>query len=83
MMTNQPKYSINIMKNEKPLRVSKEIKEILKGVASGKMMKNMRYESVSCPVIKDVIPFLECFACESFIRRFKGEIHCAGLKGPK
>ncbi|MCP8310757.1 MAG: hypothetical protein L6M37_03965 [Candidatus Methylarchaceae archaeon HK02M1] len=82
-MKDQPKYSIKVLKREKPLRVSKEVKEVLKGAVSGKMMKNMKYESVLCPVIKEEVPFLECFACESFMRRFKGEVHCAGLKGSK
>jgi len=79
----QTKYSVKVMKREKPFRISKDTKAILKGVVSGKMMKNLRYESVSCPVVKDEIPFLQCFVCESFIRRFKGEVHCAGLNGPR
>ncbi|MCP8315516.1 MAG: hypothetical protein H3Z52_09930 [archaeon] len=71
------------MGREKAFNVSKEVTASLKGVVSGKMMSRMKREAIQCPVIKEELPFLECFACESFIRRIKGEVHCAGLKGPR
>jgi len=82
-MANPPKYFVKILEREKAFNVSKEITASLKGVVSGKMMSRMKHESVQCPVINEELSFLECFACESFIRRIKGEVHCAGLKGPR
>jgi hypothetical protein len=82
-MASQPKYFVKVSQKEKAFNVPKEVTASLKGVVSGKMMSRMKHESVQCPVIKEEVPFLECFACESFIRRIKGEVHCAGLKGPR
>ncbi|MEM3382456.1 MAG: hypothetical protein QXL52_06020 [Nitrososphaerales archaeon] len=82
-MTNQPKYFVKVSQREKAFNVSKEITLSLKGVISGKMITKMKYESVQCPVIKEEVPFLECFVCESFLRRIKGEVQCTGLKGPR
>ena len=60
-------------------KLAKEaIPEILKGVASGKLMARMKREAIDCPVLGRQRPFLECFACKNFIRRFKGEVHCLG-----
>ena len=82
-MVDRTKYTLKIEKKEKPFKVSKEVKEMLKGAVSPKMMKTMKYESIPCPILSDEVAFLECFLCESFIRRFKGEVHCAGIKGPR
>jgi hypothetical protein len=81
-MTNQTKYFVKVIAREKAFSIPKGITANLKGVVSGKMMSRMRHESVQCPVVKNEVPFLECFVCESFMRRVKGEVHCAGLKGP-
>jgi len=82
-MANQTKYFVKILEREKAFKVPKEVTASLKGVVSGKMMNRMKHESVQCPVINEELSFLECFACESFLRRIKGEVHCAGLKGPR
>ncbi|MCP8309681.1 MAG: hypothetical protein H3Z53_11110 [archaeon] len=82
-MTNHPKYFVKVLQKEKAFNVSKEVTASLKGVVSGKMMSRMKREAIQCPLIKEEIPFLECFACGSFLRRIKGEVHCAGLKGPR
>lgn len=77
-MSNEPTYVVRIQESDKPFRISKEIQENLKGVISGKMMKKMKLEFVECPVKKVNTPFLECFVCQSHLRRFKGEVHCQG-----
>ncbi|MEM3437400.1 MAG: hypothetical protein QXP55_02535 [Nitrososphaerales archaeon] len=82
-MVNQPKYLVKVLQREKAFSVPKEVTASLKGVVSSKMMNRMKRELVQCPVIKEEVPFLECFACESFLRRIKGEVHCTGLKGPR
>lgn len=78
-MSDQPKHYVKILSKDKPFRVSKEIKGQLKGVASGKTMARMSHEYVSCPVLQRELPFLECFVCSNFLRRFKGEVHCLGM----
>ncbi|MDJ0270373.1 MAG: hypothetical protein NXY59_07505 [Aigarchaeota archaeon] len=53
---------------------------VLKGAVSSKMLSRMKKEYVTCPVVNADVPFLDCFACVSFIRRVKGVVHCAGLE---
>lgn len=72
------RFVVKIYGKDKPARISKEIQASLKGVVSGKMIKKMKLEAVDCPVLKREAPFLECFICVNHIRRFKGEVHCAG-----
>ncbi len=74
----QARYHVEVKSADKALRVDKRVKEILKGAVSGKMMSRMKKEYVECPVAGKQVPFLECFACISFIRRIKGVVHCAG-----
>tara|TARA_B100000949_G_C14107681_1_gene376951 strand:+ start:151 stop:417 length:267 start_codon:yes stop_codon:yes gene_type:complete len=76
----ETKFTVKIYGIEKPRKVPKSVKQMLKGVASGKMMSRMKKEEIHCPVLEKERCFLECFACESFIRRVSGEVHCAGLK---
>ena len=75
----QPKYYVKVFEVDKPAKVSKEITEELKGVVKGGRMAKMKLEAVDCPALKRQVPFLQCFVCTNFIRRFKGEVHCAGL----
>lgn len=72
------KYLVKVMDAGKSLRVSKEVSEAVKNAIGGKMMQRMKKEYVDCPVAGKQIPFLECFLCVSYIRRVKGEVHCAG-----
>jgi hypothetical protein len=76
----ETKYLVKVEQAEKPPKPSKESLEILKGAISKKMLSNMKKECVNCPVIGRYVPFLDCFACVSFIRRVKGEVHCAGTE---
>lgn len=71
---------VKVEPSEKPLRPSKESLELLKGAISKKMLSKMKKECVNCPVVGRYVPFLDCFACVSFIRRVKGEVHCAGTE---
>jgi len=74
----ETRYEVKVETAEKAFRVDNRVREVLKGAVSGKMMSRMRREYVECPVAGKRVPFLECFACVSFIRRVKGVIHCAG-----
>jgi len=49
----------------------------LKGV-SPKMLKRMKEESVDCPVLKNELPFIQCFVCTNFQSRVSGKVLCKG-----
>lgn len=74
----EPKYYVKIIESAKPLKPDPRVKDILKGALSPKMMSRLKKEYVHCPVIEKDLPFLNCYACVSFIRRIKGVVHCAG-----
>jgi hypothetical protein len=76
------KFEVRIYLSPKPKKINKAVTNELKGVASGKMMSKMKKESVDCPVVKEEVGFLVCFACPSFIRRVSGVVDCAGGAGP-
>ncbi len=76
----EAKYFVKVIDAGKPLRVKKEISEIVKNTVGGKMIQKMKKEYVDCPVAGKQVPFLECYLCVSFIRRVKGEVHCAGIE---
>ncbi len=63
---------------EKPLKVPKEKLEEFKGVLSRGMISRMKKEAVDCPVKGRLVPFFECFTCERFVRRVRGEVYCKG-----
>lgn len=85
------KYEVEVQTTEKrqrlPDAVKKELKESgmmddkgklkLKGV-SPKMLKRMKQEFVSCPVLKDDIHFIQCFVCPNFQSRVTGKVLCKG-----
>ncbi len=75
-------FVVKVKEAVKPKRIPKDVTTQLKGVASGKAMARMKKENVDCPVVKDEVGFLICFACPSFVRRVMGEVHCAGGDGP-
>jgi hypothetical protein len=76
------KFVVKVKDAPKPKRIPKEVTAQLKGVASAKAMSRMKKESVDCPVVKEEVGFLVCFACPSFVRRVTGEVNCAGGNGP-
>jgi hypothetical protein len=76
------KFVVKVKEASNPRRVPKEVSAQLKGVASAKAISRMKKESVDCPVVKEEVGFLVCFACPSFVRRVSGEVNCAGTSGP-
>ena len=73
------KYLVTVKTPEKsPPTASQFIKD-LKGVVGGKQIARMKKEAVDCPVLKQTVSFVQCFACPNFIRRVKGEVGCRGL----
>ncbi len=74
------KYYVEVKQAAKSMKPSKEALEILKNAVSGKMLSRMKKEYVDCPVVGSQVPFVDCFACVSFIRRVKGVVHCAGIE---
>ncbi len=80
MMVEQmeAKYSIEIRMPDKPIPVSKELVQDLKGAAGGKLLARMKKEALDCPVKKKTVSFVECFGCKNFLRRVKGTVGCKG-----
>ena len=78
----ETKFVVDVYDSPKPKKVPKVVSTELKGAVSGKQMSRMKKQSVACPVVKDEVSFLVCFACPSFIRRVKGQVDCAGGYGP-
>lgn len=76
----EAKYYVRVIDAGKPLRIRKEISEIVKNTLGGKIVQKMKREYVDCPLAGKQVPFLECYLCVSFIRRVKGEVHCAGIE---
>ena len=76
----ETKFNVTIYQKDKALRVAKSAKESLKGVVSKKKISILQKDTIHCPVLDSERSFVECFACESFIRRVTGEVHCSGIK---
>ncbi|RLG92139.1 MAG: hypothetical protein DRO36_02380 [Candidatus Hecatellales archaeon] len=74
----EAKHKIEVKTFQKPFRISKDKLSELKGVFSKKAMSRLKKEGVECPVKGKVVPFLECFTCEKFVRRVKGYVYCNG-----
>lgn len=74
----ETKYIVKVEQASKHMRPSKEALESLKGAIGAKLISKMKEEYVVCPLRGSSVPFIDCFACVSFIRRVKGEVHCAG-----
>ncbi|MBI3840991.1 MAG: hypothetical protein HY297_03430 [Thaumarchaeota archaeon] len=81
-MSLETKFKVKIYPSIKPKKVPKVVGEQLKGGASPKAISRMKKESVDCPVVKNEVAFLVCFACPSFLRRVTGVVDCAGGDGP-
>jgi hypothetical protein len=85
------KYEVEIKSTEEKVKLTKELKEILKesgmmdekgklklkGV-SPKMLKRMKQEFVDCPVLKEDTQFIQCFVCPNFQSRVMGQVFCKG-----
>ncbi|MEM2905858.1 MAG: hypothetical protein QW057_07855 [Candidatus Bathyarchaeia archaeon] len=76
----QAKYHVEVRKVERSLPASRESLESLRGLGA-KTISRMRREAVDCPVAGKPRSFVECFACDSFIRRARGVVDCEGSRG--
>ncbi len=81
-MSMETKFKVKVYEAAKPKKIPKVVTAQLKGGVSGKGIARMKKESVDCPVVKQEVGFLVCFACPSFIRRVSGVVDCAGGSGP-
>jgi len=72
------KHAVEVKVSDGRIKVSKEKVESLKGVVGGKTLTKMKKEYVECPIAMTDKSFIECFTCRNFIRRIKGQVHCAG-----
>jgi hypothetical protein len=81
-MSAETKFKVKVYQSPKPKKVPKAVSEALKGGASPKAISRMKKESIDCPVVKNEVAFLVCFACPSFLRRVTGVVDCAGDQGP-
>lgn len=75
-MTKPVKIKIKTL--DRAPRISREKLEEFRGLLSRSMINRMRREVVDCPVRGEAVAFLECFTCEKFLRRVKGEVYCKG-----
>lgn len=85
------KYEVDIIFSDVKQKISKETKLDLiksglmgdngklkiKGV-SPKMLKRMKQEYVSCPVLEQDVQFVKCFVCPNFQSRVTGQVLCKG-----
>ncbi|NIM46514.1 MAG: hypothetical protein GTN80_11890 [Nitrososphaeria archaeon] len=67
---------IQVKKVDKPGRIPREVRERLKELRMTRRLSFMKKERLLCPIMKDEITPVNCFACEYFARRIKGFVHC-------
>ena len=85
------KYEVEVKGAEKPQKLPDNVKEELKASGmmddkgkiklkgvSPKMLKRMKQEYVSCPVLKQDVGFIQCFVCPNFQSRVMGKVLCKG-----
>jgi len=75
----EARYRVAVRIPEKPVKVSKERMGELRGVVKGALLVRMKREAVECPLRGETIAFIECFTCDNFLRRVKGEVDCRGV----
>ncbi|HIE23603.1 MAG TPA: hypothetical protein EYP68_05185 [Candidatus Korarchaeota archaeon] len=78
----KPKYEVPVIKLERALRTKKEVREKVKEMLGGGVVRKFNKDAVDCPVRGKRVSFLECYICPNFIRRFKGTVHCRGRSIP-
>ncbi|MGC9209089.1 MAG: hypothetical protein ACP5GH_04480 [Nitrososphaeria archaeon] len=72
---------VEVKKAQRALKVPDEKLNELKGIGN-RLISSMKKEYVECPVIKQQVPFIACYLCPSFVRRYRGVVYCKGEKGP-
>jgi len=73
------KYQVNVIPAPRRFRIPKNIQDELKGALGKSMISRLKKEAVECPVQGKVVPFLLCYTCKNFVRRYKGRVYCRGL----
>jgi len=85
------KYKVEIKKSTKRQKLSDLVKKDLKDCGmindkgkiklagiSNKILRTMKQEFVTCPVLHDDIHFIQCFICPNFQSRVMGKVLCRG-----
>ncbi len=78
---NEPKFYVEVKTAETPFKADKKKLGQVKNVVRGKFIKEVQKQYVNCPVFKRDISFVDCFNCQNFLRRIKGQVHCKGVDG--
>ncbi len=78
---NEPKFYVEVKTGETPFKSDKKKLSQVKNVVRGKFFREVQKQYVSCPVFKREISFVDCFNCQNFLRRMKGQVHCRGVEG--
>ncbi len=78
---NEPKFFVEVKTAETTFKADKRKLSQVKNVVRGKFIREVQKQYVSCPVFKKDISFVDCFNCENFLRRVKGQVHCKGIDG--
>jgi len=71
---NQCKLKIKV--NEAATKSPKEYWRSLKRLLGNEKFADIEKGVVECPVKNEFTPFIVCFYCPNFIRRFKKEVYC-------
>ncbi len=78
---NEPKFFVEVKTAETQFKSDKAKLSMVKNVVRGKFIQTVQKQYVSCPVFKKDISFVDCFNCQNFLRRVKGQVHCKGIEG--
>lgn len=78
---NEPKFYVEVKTAETAFKSEKKKLSQVKNVVRGKFFKEIQKQYVDCPVFRRNISFVDCFNCQNFLRRMKGQVHCKGIDG--
>jgi hypothetical protein len=78
MSGDDHKFEIQIVKQDRALRVEREYKERMKELYGDKIISKFSRDVVECPILGKTVSFLICMGCPNYVRRFKGVVHCKG-----
>ncbi len=78
---NEPKFFVEVKTALEPFKADKKKLSQVKNVVRGKFIHVVQKQYVTCPVFKRDISFVDCFNCDNFQRRIKGQVHCRGVEG--
>lgn len=67
---------LQVVKVDEPVKIPREVRERLRDLGIARRVSFMKRERVPCPLTGEEIAPLNCFACEHFLRRVKGFVHC-------